>query len=49
LFAFEDSDFIKKLPCNHEFHKKCIRTWIMNYKKRVCPMCKQNPFIRCSV
>lgn len=28
-----------KLPCGHQFHKKCIKPWIM--KKMTCPICRK--------
>ena len=29
---------VKRLPCNHEFHKHCIDEWFT--RKRICPLCK---------
>lgn len=32
----------KTLPCGHEFHRKCIKSWKDN-AHHTCPMCRQ-PF-----
>ena len=36
-------DEICKLKCNHIFHKKCLKTWIMS--KKTCPICRYNIFM----
>jgi len=33
---------ICKLPCDHEFHNKCIKQWFEHNK--TCPMCRQNSY-----
>jgi len=30
-------DVVKSLPCNHQFHPKCIDEWL--YRSATCPMC----------
>ena len=32
------NDNIKKTPCNHIFHKKCINLWLN--KQKTCPLCR---------
>jgi len=38
LCDFEEGDGLKKLPCDHHFHGKCIDAWII--EQPVCPLCK---------
>mgnify|MGYP001166723081 CR=1 FL=1 len=40
LDEFKDGDTIKKLNCNHIFHKDCLEPWLNN--NRNCPLCRQN-------
>lgn len=35
---FINGDEIRKLPCTHIYHRKCIDKWLMG--KRSCPTCK---------
>ena len=39
--------YIRKLICNHEFHKKCIDKWLFTQFKQhnnvfTCPICRQS-------
>ena len=36
---------VRKLPCKHLFHARCIEAWLasVGYLPN-CPMCKENPF-----
>ena len=40
LEEFKEDDIIKKLNCNHIFHKDCLEPWLNN--NRNCPLCRQN-------
>ena len=31
---------VRKLPCNHKYHPKCIDKWLL--RNKCCPMCKQD-------
>ena len=36
-----ESEFIRKLKCNHCYHKKCIDTWLKkNIENPNCPICR---------
>jgi hypothetical protein len=32
-------EYKRTLPCNHEFHKKCVDKWMKIYNN--CPMCRK--------
>lgn len=40
------SEFLRKLPCKHIFHKKCVDKWIKRLLKKSentsCPLCRKN-------
>jgi hypothetical protein len=41
---FEMNQYKRKLPCNHEFHKKCIDKWIFENNIESCPICHESVF-----
>jgi hypothetical protein len=43
--AFQDTDELRVLPCEHFYHKNCIDRWFAarRYQARSCPLCKRNP------
>jgi hypothetical protein len=38
VMRHEEENRIKELPCNHQFHFKCILQWLKMVN--TCPMCK---------
>lgn len=43
----QENVYIRKLICNHEFHKKCIDKWLFTQFKQhknefTCPICRQS-------
>ena len=38
LEEFEYNQELKKLKCNHIFHKECLESWIND--KKICPLCR---------
>ncbi|XP_071502634.1 RING finger protein 215-like [Diadema antillarum] len=38
LDEFHKGQTIRMLPCHHQFHNKCVESWLRN--KRTCPLCK---------
>ncbi|OCT86353.1 hypothetical protein XELAEV_18020046mg [Xenopus laevis] len=38
---YESGEKVNSLPCNHQFHSKCIRQWLIEHP--VCPLC-MGPF-----
>ena len=39
LSEFEDGEKIRKLQCDHVFHKDCLDTWLQQYCA-TCPLCR---------
>ena len=39
LDEFKEDDILKKLNCEHIFHKDCLEPWLNN-NNRNCPLCK---------
>ena len=39
LDDYKEGDYIRKLPCNHEFHSDCIAKWLVE-RHSTCPLCK---------
>jgi hypothetical protein len=39
--AYDTTDAIRILGCNHIFHTKCIETWIQYSSKTQCPICSK--------
>ncbi|XP_072043858.1 RING finger protein 215-like isoform X2 [Amphiura filiformis] len=40
LDEFSPGQMLRVLPCYHQFHCKCVDSWLI--KKRTCPLCKLN-------
>lgn len=42
--SFKIDDDIVMTPCNHLFHKQCLKTWFYNLSepKHTCPYCRTN-------
>lgn len=36
--SYKENNVVRKLPCNHSYHKICIDKWFENEK--TCPMCR---------
>lgn len=40
LDDFTEQTSVRKMDCNHVFHKKCIDKWLLEYNYK-CPMCRK--------
>lgn len=38
-YEFKNNERIRKLPCEHLFHKECVDEWLL--KDKACPCCKK--------
>lgn len=45
LGEFKPKQHIRKLQCEHEFHKKCIDKWLLQGNS-CCPLCRKEPFFK---
>lgn len=43
LNEFKPREKIRKLGCEHEFHKRCIDKWLTEGNP-CCPLCRKEPF-----
>ena len=41
---FKTNEYKREVICGHDFHKKCIDTWINKYDNFSCPVCRENVF-----
>ncbi|ELA42663.1 uncharacterized protein VICG_00415 [Vittaforma corneae ATCC 50505] len=45
LSEFKHKQRIRRLDCDHEFHKKCIDKWLLQGNS-CCPLCRKEPFLK---
>jgi len=39
---YKKGQYYRKLPCNHQYHKKCIDKWFHKDSKMQCPLCRKS-------
>lgn len=37
LSTFQDGNTLRRLPCGHHFHRRCVDSWL--HHNKVCPLC----------
>ncbi|XP_030923661.1 E3 ubiquitin-protein ligase RHA2B-like [Quercus lobata] len=40
LSEFEEGDKVRNLQCKHTFHKDCLDSWLQQYCRATCPLCR---------
>mmetsp|Transcript_148933 Transcript_148933/g.478547 ORF Transcript_148933/g.478547 Transcript_148933/m.478547 type:complete len:133 (-) Transcript_148933:513-911(-) len=42
LAAIGDQEFVRRLKCEHTYHRECIDTWLLSRSRRPnCPLCRK--------
>lgn len=45
LYQLSDGETCKELPCNHLFHIKCLKYWLVDHGGTNCPVCRGAIFL----
>lgn len=40
LCEYQEDEVVAKLPCGHQFHRKCVASWLRNHN--TCPHCRKS-------